>query len=665
MSAAVPISQTPAAAAKAYLDAGLVLIAFDKGKKGPDYTEWNTPKHFITTNAQASNLYGNMGLAHVPSRTCCFDIDDPNSAFLWFGERGLNLAKYTDASDAVRYRGQPGRWKILYRLPSNIAPPATVSRVANGFELRCAAGNGSTMQDVLPPSIHPKTQQPYEWIGPGTFRDIPEIPSELLELWQSLKAPRTANGTAAPRARTGAKQLGTIPQLSGFGHTELEKYLAMIDPATLPYGDASDRESLGWINVGMALHYETSGAPEGQAMWERWSFANGKNIKHNEANANFDGRYASFHLDRENPITLRSLEKLAGVNFIPASEYEALPPLPAALPHRLAFHPDATFLSRPPLKWYVPRVLPACEITMVYGASGSGKSFFVYDLVAAIAQGQDWCGRKTKKARIARIVAEGSAGDTNRVRAYASTNGGALPGLIECHARVDLLRPDGDYVEIGKQIQLAGGADIVVVDTLTAAAPSADQNNQKDMGTVIDHCRAIRDVTGAMIFWIHHSGKDPSKGSRGSSAIPAAVDCELEITALAHNRQAEITKLRDGETGAIFPFMLRQVVLGTDEDGEPITSCVVDHLPTEAERPRRVTSRQPQGANQKIVWKAFQELCGITGETTVGELCAVAAKSMTTTEGKRDTRPQRVRCAIEALGADDFLILDGETVRCI
>jgi hypothetical protein len=438
----------------------------------------------------------------------------------------------------------------------------------------------------------------------------------------------------------------------GLDHADIQARLDRINPADLDY----ER----WLAVGMALHHETGGADSGQRMWERWSFDDGKNRKHNEGRANFDGRYASFHLDHENPITLRSLERLGRPEDC-SSEYEVLPPLP---PHRLAFLPDNTFLSRPPLKWYIPRVLPACEITMVYGASGSGKSFFVYDLVAAIAQGHKWRDRKTKKARVARIVAEGSAGDTNRVRAYASMNGGALPGMIECHARVDL--QSDDYLELGKQIQLAGGADIVVVDTLTAAAPSADQNSQKDMGPVIDHCRAIGAVTGAMIFWIHHSGKDPSKGSRGSSAIPAAVDVEIEITELSNgSRQAQITKLRDGESGAIFPFVLRQVVLGTDDDGEAITSCVVDHLPTETERPRRPTARQPQGANQKIVWKAFQDLCGITGETTVAELCAVAAQTMTTTEGKRDTRSQRVRCAIEALGADDFLVLDGETVRCI
>jgi hypothetical protein len=163
MSAAVPISPTPAAAV-AYVKAGLVLVPFDRGLKGPDWKGWNLRENCVSTAADAANCYVNIGLAHAYSGTCCLDLDDINSAFLWFGEHELDLAKYIDAADAVRYRGRPDRCKILYRLPPNVAPPATLMHTKYGFELRCATAEGLTVQDVLPPSIHPKTQQPYAWI---------------------------------------------------------------------------------------------------------------------------------------------------------------------------------------------------------------------------------------------------------------------------------------------------------------------------------------------------------------------------------------------------------------------------------------------------------------------------------------------------------------------
>jgi hypothetical protein len=576
-------------------------------------------------------------------------------AVSWCAGAGIDLkALCRDPTAVLMTSGRRYRLKLLYRLPPGVAPLQTRKFKGDGIELRCGTSGGKTEQDVLPPSISPVTRKPYRWLRrEDCWRQLPELPADLLAFSQRLTAPRESTGTATP---------------TGADHADIQAMLDRIKPDALGYDD--------WLHVGMALHHEAEGDDVGLDLWDTWSIGGGKKYK---GRAELESKWAGFSLDHEHPRTLRSLERLATTPVDMSAEFEAVPgafevlQIPTTVgvaprlepppPHRLAFRPDVTFLSRPPLKWYIPRVLPACEITMVYGASGSGKSFFVYDLVAAIAQGHDWCGRKTKKTRVARIVAEGSAGDTQRVRAYASMNGGALPGLIECHARLDLA--SDDYIAIGKQIELAGGADIVVVDTLTAAAPSADQSSQKEMGMVIDHCRAIRAATGAMIFWIHHSGKDPSKGSRGSSAIPAAVDCEFEVTALPNNRQAEITKMRDGESGAIFPFVLRQVVLGTDDDGEPITSCVVDHLSADPMRQRNAAVRQPSGANQKIVWKAFQEIAGITGQATLSELCDQAVEAMTTMEGQRDTRLQRAMRAIETLATEDFLVLDGGMVRCI
>ena len=46
------------------------------------------------------------------------------------------------------------------------------------------------MQDVLPPSIHPDTGRPYEWIG--DFTEIPPLPDALRQLWHELAAAPTA-----------------------------------------------------------------------------------------------------------------------------------------------------------------------------------------------------------------------------------------------------------------------------------------------------------------------------------------------------------------------------------------------------------------------------------------------------------------------------------------
>jgi len=52
------------------------------------------------------------------------------------------------------------------------------------LEFRCGTRDGLTVQDVLPPSIHPDTGQPYKWGGKGNWQAIPVIPASLLAVWQ-------------------------------------------------------------------------------------------------------------------------------------------------------------------------------------------------------------------------------------------------------------------------------------------------------------------------------------------------------------------------------------------------------------------------------------------------------------------------------------------------
>jgi P4 family phage/plasmid primase-like protien len=172
-----------------YVTAGLVLVPIPRGKKGPEIKGWNLRRNCIETPEQAAKLNGhNIGLAHVYSRTCAVDVDDFKTADAWLSERGIDLAALLMADDAVQISsGREGRAKLLYRLPAGVES-LTTHKIENALELRCAASNGLSVQDVLPPSIHPDTGKPYQWKGTGDWRRIPELPAPLLELWRKLDA---------------------------------------------------------------------------------------------------------------------------------------------------------------------------------------------------------------------------------------------------------------------------------------------------------------------------------------------------------------------------------------------------------------------------------------------------------------------------------------------
>jgi len=181
-----------------YVRHGLVLVPFARGVKGPGQSEadkgWNLRENCISTIAQAEKLNGgNVGLAHAYARTCAIDFDDFQKCAEWFAAQGIDIAAYLMRDDAVQITsGRKNRAKLLYRLPEGVEPLPTKKLEAVHLELRCASSNGLTVQDVLPPSIHPDTGKPYEWIG--DWKQLPVLPDELLAVWRALLKGKIEDG---------------------------------------------------------------------------------------------------------------------------------------------------------------------------------------------------------------------------------------------------------------------------------------------------------------------------------------------------------------------------------------------------------------------------------------------------------------------------------------
>ncbi len=130
------------------------------------------------------------------------DIDDMAAAVAWLAQRGVDLSVLLLADDAVQIvSGKAARAKLLYRLPEGSMPIESLTikekvwtfkkaKDKTVLEFRCATRDGLTVQDVLPPSIHPDTGMPYRWGGKGDWRNIPEIPQHLLTVWKQELAVR-------------------------------------------------------------------------------------------------------------------------------------------------------------------------------------------------------------------------------------------------------------------------------------------------------------------------------------------------------------------------------------------------------------------------------------------------------------------------------------------
>lgn len=173
-----------------YVRHRLAVCAIPHGRKGPTVKGWNLIENAITSPSSAATLTGNVGLLHAWSGTMALDVDDWGAASEWLLARGVNLGQLFAASDRVEIvSGRAGHGKLLFRLPTSLAAPVQTLQIkgVDGkmvLEFRCADTGGNSVQDVLPPSIHPDTGQPYQWSGSGDWRKPSVVPSALLLVWQ-------------------------------------------------------------------------------------------------------------------------------------------------------------------------------------------------------------------------------------------------------------------------------------------------------------------------------------------------------------------------------------------------------------------------------------------------------------------------------------------------
>lgn len=211
------------------LDFRLVLLK--AGTKYPIEDGWNTPTVWIDDAAIAESLWRaspecGMGVVLEPSRLVSLDVDDLKSARLAFQAVSLDLDQLL--SEGVRLVGNPAHRKRVFRAPDTVElshrklcwpPREPAGKTVTVFELRA----GRSVQDALPPSMHPDTGKPYAWKGSFPADGFPDLPTALLELWERWDEFQPALDAACPWSPPPApkKRAKTTRARRSYLHTDL------------------------------------------------------------------------------------------------------------------------------------------------------------------------------------------------------------------------------------------------------------------------------------------------------------------------------------------------------------------------------------------------------------------------------------------------------------
>ena len=274
---------------------------------------------------------------------------------------------------------------------------------------------------------------------------------------------------------------------------------------------------------------------------------------------------------------------------------------------------------------FVEGLLTEGGMSVTYGESNCGKTFFMTDLALHVAIGIKWNGRTTEAGGVIYCALEGSHGISNRVAAFRkhyNLDGEEIPFAI-IPVSINLLNPEADTERLIDAIrrameQMKAPVRLVVLDTLSRALAGGNENAPDDMGSLVTNIDRIRQATGVHINAVHHSGKDTAKGARGHSLLRAATDTEIEITKAGKDSPsvASVKKQRDLEIEGEWIFKLQTIELGRNRRDKPVTSCIVVAADPEEAKPQGPKANKWEA----IAMENIKELVSRYGQESYGDL---------------------------------------------
>lgn len=290
-------------------------------------------------------------------------------------------------------------------------------------------------------------------------------------------------------------------------------------------------------------------------------------------------------------LSLKELIKLLLAVRMHEDAREGLDPAPWAQAIATIENPPFVFTQQAPFvnladldlsgnlapSWLLKGYLEQDSLAVLFGPPGSGKSFTALALCMAVATGSTWNGQLAEQGVVVYLAGEGHAGLRRRLKAWLHHNNQPAPEtLIISNGAL----PFDERTLKTSSAAACAAADrtgvpvrLFVIDTL-ARHIVGEENSATDMGAFIRIADSLKAAfPGSSVLIVHHTGKADRDSGRGSSSLKGAADCEIRCM----DHCLTFTKMKDGRAPDPVMFKLRQVQIGVNDEGLPVTSCVPEY----------------------------------------------------------------------------------------
>jgi AAA domain len=255
--------------------------------------------------------------------------------------------------------------------------------------------------------------------------------------------------------------------------------------------------------------------------------------------------------------------------------------------------------------YLVKDLIPRKGLVVVWGPPKCGKSFLVFTVMMHVAMGREYRGHRVQQNEVVYLALEGQDGFGSRAEAFRQRyldQETKVPAFKLCGTSIDLVKDANQLIENIRRQSARPGA--VVIDTLNRSL-GGSENDPKDMAAYLRAADAIQEAFGCVVIIVHHCGIDDTR-PRGHTALPGAVDVQISVKRDgAANIVATVEHAKDMAEGTMIASRLEVVELGLNQDGDPITSCVVVPVEDSAIVKPSKSKRPPKGT--QIALRALKE----------------------------------------------------------
>jgi hypothetical protein len=237
-------------------------------------------------------------------------------------------------------------------------------------------------------------------------------------------------------------------------------------------------------------------------------------------------------------------------------------------------------------RWLAKGLWPEVGVCFLGGPSGSGKSFLSLLWATQICRGLPVLGFKSKRAGVVYVGAEDAGGIRLRMVGLRQEIGRLEGDHLELIGQAPDLTDPEDVADLRETLEQSRSdmasrgirLGLVVIDTMSAATGAADENAGKDMKPVLRALESMATELGFLVLMVAHTGHSETHRLRGWSGLRADAAGLIMLDERQKGEPGKITvvKVKNGEDGQTFGYNLRTITLGYDEDGDPITTCVVE-----------------------------------------------------------------------------------------